>query len=293
MTMTATRTDPIVLSGAAAEAKLAEVRASLLADRLVPYLGPDLLVGDDGVAPIPTTPEAVAAALNGKAPSPSRIRTSMWSVAQFIEQRRHRKTLTAWMAEIFTAPIAPPKLLAFLAAQPLSLVVDTWYDSTFRAALEGTGRSDWIEIQGVTRAGESRDIWFKAYDPAGLEVLPEVAETAKTILYKPHGGILPAKNFLVADSDYVEVLTEIDIQSPIPEMVKRLRTERGFLFLGCRFHDQMLRIYAKQITKRSAGGHVAVVDVAKATKNEMRFYADMGVTVLDLPLARASEILVG
>ncbi len=293
MTMTATRTDPIVLTGAAAEAKLAEVRAGLLADRLVPFLGPDLLTADGAASPVPATPEAIAAALNAKAPAPSRIRNSMWSVAQFIEQRRHRKTLTGWMAEIFSAPVAPPKLMSYLAGLPLSLVVDTWYDGAFRTALTAAGREDYVELQGVTRAGESRDIWFKAYDPAGVEVLPEVADGAKTVLYKPHGGITPAKNFLVADSDYVEVLTEIDIQSPIPEVVKRLRTDRGFFFLGCRFHDQMLRIYAKQITKRSAGGHVAIADLGAATKNEVRFYADMGVTVLDMPLTKASEILVG
>ena len=293
MTMTATRTDPIVLTGAAAEAKLAEVRAGLLADRLVPFLGPDILASDGATLPFPATPEAIAAALNAKAPAPSRIRNSMWSVAQFIEQRRHRKTLVAWMSEIFAASAPPPKLLAYLAGLPLSLVVDTWYDGSFRAALTASGRSDWIEIQGVTRSGESRDIWFKAYDPAGAEVLPEATETAKTVLYKPHGAITPAKNFLVADSDYVEVLTEIDIQSPIPAVVKDLRTTRGFLFLGCRFHDQMLRIYAKQITKRSAGGHVAVADPARLSKNELRFFADMGITVVNLPLARVSEILIG
>ncbi len=290
MTTLATRIEPTVLSGAEAEAKLAEVRAALLADRLVPVLGPDV-TGAAGAVPV--TPEAVAAALHARAPAPSRIRTSMWSVAQFIEQRRHRKTLVAWMAEIFGQPVTPSPLAAFLATLPLSLVVDTWYDGAVRAAFTAAGRDDFVEIQGVTRSGESRDIWTKAYDPAGREVLPEAAETAKTVLYKPHGGITPAKNFLVADSDYVEVLTEIDIQSPIPAVVKALRTPRGFLYLGCRFHDQMLRIYAKQIAKRSAGPHFAVAEPAKLTKNERRFFADNGITVLDLPFERASAILIG
>jgi hypothetical protein len=269
------------------------VRADLIADRLVPYLGPGLLAADGAGPTVPVTPEAVAAALNARAPAPSRIRTNMWSVAQFIEQRRHRKTLVGWMAEIFAAPVAPTRLAAFLAGLPLSLVIDTWYDGAFRAALVATGRTDVVEIQGVTRSGESRDIWCKAYDPAGAEVLPEMADDATTVLYEPHGGLHPAKNFLVADSDYVEVLTEIDIQSPIPAVVKARRTTRGFLFLGCRFHDQMLRTYARQITKRSAGGHVAVAPVAELTKNERRFYADLGVTVVDLPLARVVDLLMG
>ncbi|TBW38003.1 SIR2 family protein [Siculibacillus lacustris] len=292
MTTLATRTEPLVLSGAAAEARLLEARAGLLADRLVPYLGPDLLA-IAGTAPVPLLPETVAAALHAKAPAPARIRTNMWSVGQFIEQRRHRKTLIAYMAEIFAASPEATPLHAWLAGLPLSLVVDTWYDGAARAAFAATERGDWIEVQGVTRSGENRDIWTKVYDPAGAEVLPEAADGAKTVLYKPHGAVTPAKNFLIADSDYVEVLTEIDIQSPIPEVVKRLRTDRSFLFLGCRFHDQMLRTYARQIAKRSAGAHLGVVDLATAKKNELKFFAEMDATVLDLPLARAVEILVG
>lgn len=281
-----------VLTGAAAEEKLADVRFGLLADRVVPYLGPEL-ANLAGASPVPVTPEAVAAALHAKAPAPSKIRTNMWSVGQFIEQRRHRNTLIAYMSEIFAPAVEPSKLTTWLATLPLSLVIDTWYDGASRRAFVASGRADWIEIQGVTRSGENRDIWTKVYDPAGKEVLPEAAETAKTILYKPHGAVTPAKNYLVADSDYVEVLTEIDIQSPIPEVVKGLRTTRGFLFIGCRFHDQMLRTYARQISKRSSGSFVAVVDVEKATKNEMKFLAEIGAVVIDLPLARAVEVLVG
>jgi len=285
-----TKTEPTVLTGAAAEAKLADVRFGLEADRLIPYLGPELLALS-GEPPVPIRPETVAAALHAKAPAPSKIRTNMWSVAQFIEQRRHRNTLVAYMSQIFAAPPAPTKLALRLAELPLSLIVDTWYDGATRAALKASGRTDWVEIQGVTRSGENRDIWTKVYDPSGTEVLPETAEGVKTILYEPHGSIVPAKNFLVADSDYVEVLTEIDIQSPIPEVVKGLRTTRGFLWIGCRFHDQMLRTYARQIAKRSAGPLIAVVDVATATNNEMKFFAEQGVEVVDLPLSRAVDLL--
>ena len=44
-----------------------------------------------------------------------------------------------------------------------------------------------------------------------------------TLLYKPHGSVAPARNFLISDADYVEVLTEIDIQTPIPDAVKDRR----------------------------------------------------------------------
>ena len=103
---------------------------------------------------------------------------------------------------------------------------------------------------------------------------------------------MPAKNFLISDADYVEVLTEIDIQSPIPEAIANIRTERSFLFIGCRFHDQMLRTYARQISKRSASPHFALVDPEKLSLNERRFFATENIVPLALPLQRASEILM-
>lgn len=278
-----------ILAGAEARARLAEAAAALAAGDLVPYLGPGLLAAD---AAVPATPEAVAAALNARAPAPSKIRTNMWSVAQFIEQRRHRRTLQGFMGEIFAAPAAPTAFHRYLAGLPLPLVVDTWYDGGLAAALAEARRADAVEIQGVSRAGETRDIWTRAYDTAGGEVAPERAEAAATVLYAPHGGVRPARNFLVSDADYVEALTEIDIQTPIPEAVRQRRSSRGFLFLGCRFHDQMLRTYARQIMKRSAGPHLAVVDAAALSRNEAQFLATQAITPVDLSLAEALAILM-
>jgi hypothetical protein len=268
------------------------VRRALVADELIPYLGPGLLALS-GATP-PSTPEAVAAALHARAPAPGRIRTNMWSVAQFIESRRHRKTLQVFMADIFAPPAPPPPpLLDFLARLPLALIVNAWYDDAFAAALREVGRRDFVEIQGVTRAGARGDIWTKTYDAEGAPCEAGAADAARTALYSPHGGVRPARNFLVADSDYVEVLTEIDIQTPIPAAVKARRAERGFLFLGCPFHDQMLRTYARQIMKRSRGPHFAVVEADALTRNEAKFFADQGIEIIDAPLATAAQALVG
>ncbi|APO70260.1 SIR2 family protein (plasmid) [Rhizobium gallicum] len=283
--------DPLlVVRDSDAEKRLDLLKKALAANEVVPYLGPGLLRLGSAETPVPPTPEAVAAALNAHARAPSKIRTNMWSVAQFIEQRRHRRTLQSWMAEIFGAPVAPSVLHAWLATLPLSLIVDSWYDGSMRAALSETGRTDVVEVQGVTRANEFGDIWTKTYDLSGREV--ELAPAAKTVLYTPHGSLRPAANFLVSDSDYVEVLTEIDIQTPIPEVVKERRTDRGFFFIGCRFDDQMLRIYARQIMKRSHGPHFAVLDAEMLTRNERRFLAASAITVVDLPTREATALLV-
>ncbi len=261
-----------------------EIAAGLRDGVLIPYVGPGVFAASGEKTECPATPEAVAAALHLRAPAPGRIRANMWSVAQFIEKRRHRKTLTSFMADIFAKTAQPTPLHRALAKLTgLPLIIDVWYDSAMRDAL--AGRTDWREIQGVSRALEFTDIWHKTYDFAGAEMSGAVGGEVGALLYKPHGGVTPAKNFLVADSDYVEVLTEIDIQTPIPAVVKALRATRGFVFIGCRFHDQMLRTYARQIAKYSAGPNYIFVGPDDLTRNEQKFLQELNMIVVKAPLA--------
>jgi hypothetical protein len=103
------------------------------------------------------------------------------------------------------------------------------------------------------------------------------------MLYQPLGSVWPARNYLVSDSDFVEVLTEIDIQTPIPEAVQQLRRDRSFLFLGCRFSTQLERMFARQIMKRSSEKHWAVLP-EEPTRNEARFLAQYNIERLAMPL---------
>jgi len=114
---------------------------------------------------------------------------------------------------------------------------------------------------------------------------------AGMMLYKPIGSHAPAGNYLVSDSDYVEVLTEIDIQTPIPQAVQAWRSGRHFLFLGCRFDDQLTRSFARQIMKRSSGLHWAVLP-DEPTRMEARFLQEQGITRIAMPLAEFSAAMV-
>lgn len=272
-----------------AETMLAELARQLRAGEIVPYLGPGLT--ELSQPPVPTTPEGIAAFFGTKVALPRRAKGNAWASAQHIESTKHRSTVSALMAEAFGPAVEPTALHRHLAGLPLPLIVDSWYDGGMRRAL--AGRTDWGEIQGITRAGIGEDRWYRFYDAAGAEADRAAAESWTTILYKPHGSITPARNFLISDADYVEVLTEIDIQTPIPDAVKNRRAERSFLFIGCRFHDQLLRSYARQVTKRSAARHYALVEPETLTRNELRFFAAQGLTPLAMPLSRAVEILLG
>jgi hypothetical protein len=271
------------------EDSIAELAKGLRAGSVVPYLGPGIsaLAGDP---PAPLSPEALAAFFETKVALPKRARGNAWAAAQHIESYRHRNTVTALMAEAFANPPAPTAFHLSLAAMGLPMIVDSWYAGEMRAALAGA--TDWVEVQGITRAGIGEFFWYRFYLPDGTEVDAAAASGAKTMLYTPHGSIAPANNYLISDADYVEVLTEIDIQTPIPEIVRDRRTDRSFLFLGCRFHDQLLRSYARQIIKRSRGEHYAVVDVASLTRNERAFLETENIQPIDLPLAQALDLLM-
>ncbi len=272
-----------------AEAVLANVGAQLRTGKIIPYLGPGL--ADLSKPSVPMTPEALAGFFGTKVALPKRAKGNAWASAQHVESQKHRNTVTALMNEAFATPVEPTPLHGYLTSLSLPLIVDTWYDGAMRTAL--AQRSDWGEVQGITRAGINEDRWYRFYDAAGASVDRAAAEGWTTVLYKPHGCVAPAKNYLISDADYVEVLTEIDIQTPIPDIVKDRRTQRSFLFIGCRFHDQMLRIYARQVSKRSTGPHYAVVDPDVLTKNELRFFVEQSITPIAVPIGRASEILVG
>jgi len=272
-----------------ADSQLPAIVDWMLEGRLIPYLGPGLAAGA-----APKSYEALAAFFQSRVALPKRARGNPFAAAQFIETRKHRKTLDALMAEAFGEPAEPAALHEELARIPeIHLIVDAWYDDAMRSAL--SVRSDWGEVQGTARTGFGEARWYAFYGPDGTEAIAPPAHGWSTLLYKPHGGARPAGNFLIADSDYVEVLTEIDIQTPIPEMVKTRRSGRGFLFVGCRFDEQTLRIYARQIMKRSRGPHFALVDPQTLTRNELRFFATQGIapvaadaTALAEALARAA-----
>ncbi len=272
-----------------AEAALADVAARLRSGTIIPYLGPGLAEASKPAAPM--KPEALAAFFGTKVALPRRAKGNAWAAAQHIESYKHRSTVTALMSEAFATPVEPTPLHRYLASLPLPMIVDSWYDGAMRAALGG--RSDWGEIQGITRAGIGEDRWYRFYDAAGGEADRSAANGWKTLLYKPHGSVTPAKNFLISDADYVEVLTEIDIQTPIPDAVKDRRTERDFVFIGCRFNDQLLRTYARQVTKRSGSLHYVIVEPETLSKNEIKFFINQGLTPIAIGLDRAVEILLG
>lgn len=287
MTVTTLAPDPDSVTVPDAAAALADIAAALAARQAVPYLGPGafaLLPHDQ--CPIPRNSAELVQRLNAKVAAPGRIRSNLTAVAQFIETRKHRKTLETILNEIFRQTVPATPVHALLGAIPAPpLLVDVWYDTVLDGLLSAAADRTWGQIQGVSHP-QSTGEWVRYYAPDGAETTAEAAAGWDTVLYKPSGAATPAGNYLISDSDYVEILTEIDIQTPIPAIVKDRRAGRHFLFLGCRFDHEIQRTFARQIAKRSADSHWAVIP-GELSKNEARFLALHGIKRIDMTLEEA------
>ena len=263
----------------------------LTAGTLIPYLGPALMTLSSGPSAPPADALALVAELTAKTSVPGKIRHRLTQAAQFIENFKHRRTLVNAMDAAFARTAAPSALHRWIAALRAPLVVHAWYDDVMRRAIFESS-DDVSEIQALAQS-EHFGTWTRAYGREGQPLdapSARIGQPGHTLLYRPIGGHAPASNYLVSDSDFVEVLTEIDIQTPIPAAVQELRASRGFVFIGCRFDDQLTRSFARQIMKRSAGPHFALMP-QEPTRMEARFLAEQRIGRLALPLANTVEAL--
>lgn len=259
-----------------------EIAKLLSEGAIVPYLGPAVPRLNGKNAEIPASAVELAQHLGARVALPAKVRANLTGAAQYIESFKHRKTLNAAVSEAFAKSAEPAGIHRLLFQElRLPLAVHAWYDDLPQRAL--ADRSDWAMLQGISQA-EHRGAWFHAFASNGAPAALEDAATAPTVLYQPLGSVAPARNYLVSDSDFVEVLTEIDIQTPIPETVQRRRAGRSFLFLGCRFDNQLERQLARQICKRSSTQHRAVL-ADEPTRNEARFLVESGIERIAMPLA--------
>ena len=93
-----------------------EIVAAFRQGAIVPYLGPGVtgLLGEK--AP-PSLPEKLVVELVAGATVPHKIRNNLTAAAQYIENFKHRKTLTCLMAKAFAIDAEPSAFHAWIAAQ--------------------------------------------------------------------------------------------------------------------------------------------------------------------------------
>ena len=263
------------------EHAISEILHGLEAGTVIPYIGAGIWATADTPPAHPADSLTLVAKLTEKTSVPHKISKNLTAAAQYIENFKHRKTLSGLMKGAFQTTATPTELHMFFASlHKLPLVVDTWYDDGMQQAMEK--HPSWGQVQGVSQS-EHYGEWVRYYSAQNEQSDAAAAEKWQTLLYRPLGSAVPAQNYIVSDTDYVEILTEIDIQTPIPPLVQKIRTGKNFLFIGCRFNNQLARIFARQIIKRSSDKHWAIIQ-GELSKNEAKFLKELNITRLDLPM---------
>lgn len=129
----------------------------LAAGNVIPYLGAGVL--ELGPKTVLRNQVALAGFLAAKTSVPFKLRTNLTAAAQYVENFKHRKTLTKLMSEAFANPTNPTSLHYLVAERRCCpLIVDVWYDSAIQRAL--AGRRDWGQVQGVSHA-EHPGRWYR------------------------------------------------------------------------------------------------------------------------------------
>ena len=168
-----------------------------------------------------------------------------------------RNTVTKAIGEAFRSSVQPTALHNYLATLPeLPLIVHDWYDDLPQKALAvRSGWSVWEIIQGMN-GGRQRCTpplrYLQAAGASARPVTPNATQNWDTLLYQPRGSIARASRLFASDSEFAATSTAGDGRTSIPEPVQCLCIGRRFLFLGCRFDNELDRAFARQIMERSA-----------------------------------------
>jgi len=103
------------------------------------------------------------------------------------------------------------------------------------------------------------------------------------ILFKPLGCIVPEKNFIISDADFVDWLTEAMGGFGLPPFLKKYREGKSYLFLGIDFDRDTFRMVANEITMGLKGG-ILVNDKEAISKKEEKFLASHNIEKLKTSL---------
>ena len=155
------------------EAAIDFIAARLQGGHVIPYLGPGVLSLSQGDSPLPGSHGALVGRLTAKASVPHKIRTNLTAAAQFIENFKHRKTVSNAMTEAFGGEAQPTPLHTLLATMPMiPLIVHAWYDDLPQKALRA--QSEWGMVQGVSQA-EHFGNWVHYFHADGSRVEADTA----------------------------------------------------------------------------------------------------------------------
>lgn len=218
--------------------------------KIVPYLGAgalkDVISKTDG-SPIPADSDSLILAMNNGQPMAPRLMYEFPRAAMSMENKKGRSFVTRFLNETYgEKQWTRGQLHDWLADIKPNYVVDVNRDTQLLDSYAGTEHT---LIMGVARimASEYRFKIFH-YDGSSYKEIEQTEVNASLpILFKPLGAPKPEANYIAADADFVDYITELMGGFAIPSFLKQYREKKQYLFLGMRFTRDTERMVMSDI----------------------------------------------
>ena len=254
--------------------KKIELEERIVSGELVPFIGMGVFRQtqcEDGTQ-IPYDSDSMILSLNGGRAMSPRLMYEYSRAAMSLEQRKGRAYLEGMTHHIFTSkPYEIPLVYQWLKTLMPHYVVDLNLDDSL---LKVYDEIDHFLITGVSRimAGYDRFIvyMYHSHSKSYSRVDKELLNPMLPILFKPLGCVIPEKNFIISDADFVDWLTEAMGGYALPPFLKQYRKDKSYLFLGLDFNRDTFRMVANEITLELKEG-ILINDAESMSKKEEKF----------------------
>lgn len=256
--------------------KKSEFEERIKKGSLIPFIGMGVFKQtrcDDGTQ-IPYDSDSMILALNGGRAMSPRLMYEYSRAAMSLEQRKGRAFIEGMTHHIFTSkPYNIPLVYTWLKSLMPHYVVDLNLDDSVLKIYEEV---DHFLITGVSRVMAQYDRFivylYHSHTKTYTKVDKELLNSMLPIIFKPLGCVVPEKNFIISDADFVDWLTEAMGGYALPPFLKTYKNEKSYLFLGLDFDRDTYRMVANEITLGLRDG-ILVNDKAIASKKEEKFLA--------------------
>ncbi|MFA6789736.1 MAG: SIR2 family protein [Arcobacteraceae bacterium] len=251
-----------------------DIKQKLQEGSLIPFLGMGIFkdsVAKDGTT-LPYDSDSMILALNNGRAMSHRLMYEYSRAAMSLEQRKGREFIIQMTNHIYSSKEYDlPLTYQWLKTIQPKYVIDTNMDDSL---LKIYNDIEHILITGISRisADYDRFVIYK-FDVASQNYsrIPKEELTLDLpILLKPMGSTKPEMNFVISDADFVDWLTEAMGGYAIPPILKDLRRDKEYLFMGVDFSRDTFRMVANEVTLELKGG-ITLLDKEELTKKEEKF----------------------
>lgn len=251
---------------------------------LIPFIGMRVFEhtkAKDGTT-LPYDSDSMILALNKGRAMSKRLMYEYSRAAMSLEHRRGRDYIIQMTNHIYASKeYEIPFTYKFLKEIKPKYMIDTNMDDSSCKIYEDV---EHFMITGVSRIMDSDDRFivykYNLDTKEYIVINKEELNDTLAILFKPMGCMIPEKNFIISDADFVDWLTEAMGGFALPPFLKKYKKDKSYIFLGMDFSRDTYRMVANEITLDLKDGYL-ISKKDRYSKKEEKFIAKHNLQLIE------------